>query len=105
MTDRFLRLKRRYVLLRHSGQVGVDSVAEAVQDVFERLHGRMGLAVSGFKTMTLGGRLIVSCYNEWVPGAVLAASLVRRVRGVETVVRTVKVSGTLKGLRSSVQQG
>uniref|UniRef100_A0A7J3VT43 Uncharacterized protein n=1 Tax=Caldiarchaeum subterraneum TaxID=311458 RepID=A0A7J3VT43_CALS0 len=102
LTERLLRLKRRYVLVRHSGQVGLEPVAEAVQDVFEKLHGRIGLAESGFKTMTVGGRLIISCYKEWVPAAVLAASIVRRVRGVDTVVRTVKVSGTLKGLRSSV---
>ncbi|MEM2035458.1 MAG: Rpp14/Pop5 family protein [Candidatus Caldarchaeum sp.] len=89
-------------MVRHSGQVGLEPVAEAVQDVFEKLHGRIGLAESGFKTMTVGGRLIISCYKEWVPAAVLAASIVRRVRGVDTVVRTVKVSGTLKGLRSSV---
>ncbi|MDW7978457.1 MAG: Rpp14/Pop5 family protein [Candidatus Caldarchaeum sp.] len=101
MTERLLRARRRFIMVESSAHVSPEAVSEAVRDVFEKLYGRVGLSDSGFRSMMFDGRLVLSCYKEWLPRLVLAVSLVRRVKGVDAVVRTVRISGTVRGLRRS----
>ncbi|MEM4281121.1 MAG: Rpp14/Pop5 family protein [Candidatus Caldarchaeum sp.] len=102
MSGRTLRLKRRYVIVKASSEASLEEVSEAVRECFYELYGKTGLADSGFKKGTVGSYLFLSCYKEWLPKLVLAISLVRNVKGVYTVIRTVKVSGTVKSLRKTV---
>lgn len=80
----------------------MEDVSEAVRECFYELYGKTGLVDSGFKKGTIGSNLFLSCYKEWLPKLILAISLVRNLKNVYTVIRTVKVSGTIKGLRKAV---
>ena len=98
MSERLFRKRRRYILVEDSRNIQDPHVFEAVRDVFQRLYGAVGLAESGLKKVDVRGHLAVSCYKEWVPKTVLAITLVREVAGLKTVLKTVKVSGTIRSL-------
>jgi len=99
MSERLFRKKRRYILIEGPRDT---QVFEALRDVFQRLYGVIGLAESGLRKVDVKGCLALACYKEWVPKVVLAVSLVREAAGQRTVLKTVKVSGTIKSLAEEI---
>ncbi|MCS7110607.1 MAG: Rpp14/Pop5 family protein [Candidatus Caldarchaeum sp.] len=75
-----------------------DEVEEAVKEAFERLFGLEGLSLSGLKTVHLGKLAVFSCNHDWTPKVILALSLVREIGGKKAVLKTVRISGTVKSL-------
>ncbi len=102
MSERLMRFKRRYILVETSAAADFNQIAEAVKACFIELYGKTGLAESGLKRVRSSKGLILSCYKEWVPRLILAFSLVRSVEKKDLVLKTVKISGTVKGVLKSV---
>jgi len=101
MSERLLHLKRRYLLAEPSREVDGEVVFNAVRKVFERFYGVDDLAKSGLKRIKIDGSLVFSCYIDFLPRLILALTLVRNVNHGKIVLKTIRVSGTLKGLMSN----
>lgn len=98
MSRRVFKQRRRYVLISDIQKFGGNAVEKAVKDSFTRLYGLNGLASSGLRRIHSGRMHVFSCSHEWLPKLVLAVSLTREIEGQKAVLKTIRVSGTVRAV-------
>ncbi|GBC70009.1 hypothetical protein HRbin01_01716 [archaeon HR01] len=100
MSERVLRLRRRYIRLApYPEDLGAEQVWESVRGLFTTLYGLVGLADSGLKLLKTREGLVLACYHRWVPEVVAAITLVDNVAGRPASLDIVKISGSVRGVR------
>lgn len=98
MGVRVYRMRKRYVSVTCSRRVSGEALENAVKECFTRLYGVDGLVQSGLRRVSVGGQPVFLCGHLWVPRLVLALTLVRQIGDTPVVLKTVKVSGTVRSL-------
>ncbi|MCS6784802.1 MAG: Rpp14/Pop5 family protein [Candidatus Caldarchaeum sp.] len=98
MRKKVFKSRKRYIMVNGIKANSSHEVESAVKEVFGRLFGLEGLSLSGLRTVHLGKLPVFSCNHDWTPKVILALSLVRQIEGKKTVLKTVKISGTIKSL-------
>nr|BAJ47498.1 hypothetical protein HGMM_F22C07C23 [Candidatus Caldarchaeum subterraneum] len=98
MGVRVYRMRKRYVSVICSCKVSGEVLENAVKECFTRLYGVEGLVQSGLRRVSVGGQPVFLCGHLWVPRLVLALTLVRQIGDSPVVLKTVKVSGTVRSL-------
>jgi RNase P/RNase MRP subunit POP5 len=99
MSERVLRLRRRYIRLApYPEDIGMEEVWDSVRRLFIDLYGLVGLVDSGLKPLKTREGLVLACFHRWVPEVVAALTLVDSVAGKPASLDILKISGSVKGV-------
>lgn len=98
MTSRIYKPRKRYVAVLPTRKVSAEAVEAVVKNNLVKLYGLEGLVSSGFRRIASSRGLVFASKLEWMPKTVLAITLVREIDSTPLVLKTVKTSGTIKGL-------
>ncbi|MEM0349454.1 MAG: Rpp14/Pop5 family protein [Candidatus Caldarchaeum sp.] len=101
MGVRVYRMRKRYVAVTCNNKVSGEALENAVKECFTRLYGVDGLLQSGLRRVSVGRPHVFLCGHLWVPRLVLALTLVRQIGDTPVVLKTTKVSGTVRSLWST----
>ncbi len=106
MSERVLRLRRRYVAVRcYPNELPPEQLWEAVRLIFVKLFGELALAESGLrrvKSRRHKDLLIIACYHSWLPKVLAAITLVKNINGLDVSLDVITVSGTIRALRRRI---
>ncbi|MDJ0269408.1 MAG: Rpp14/Pop5 family protein [Aigarchaeota archaeon] len=106
MSERVLRLRRRYVAVCcYPNERQPEQLWDAVRLVFVKLFGELALIESGLRKVRSRHHkdlLIIACYHSWLPKALAAITLVKSVNGMDVSLDVITVSGTIRALRRRI---
>lgn len=102
----WLRKKKRYLYFEIDRETGFDEFEKEFEKQFRQLLGEKGFAEANpllIRNLWKGTFGVLRVNHEHVTSSKIALTLVRRVKSKSIIVKTGKVYGTLKKLKSEVK--
>ncbi len=91
--------KRRYVAVKAEPEVPPEEVFKVIREKFAELFGLVGVAEADLRFYKFRDTAIIRCRLESLPKLLFSTAIVKEINGIPTVLRTIRISGTMRKLK------
>lgn len=97
--------KKRYLIVEPNIDIQPEILKDTVEKTYMKLFGEFGYIEAGIRIVKkLDRRYILECFYKDVPKLVFALSSICQIEGVDTHLRILGVSGTIKALLRKINK-